>query len=69
MFRNKNWKPFFDLYEIDVVEFDGLNARKSYRRKLRTIFKKQRTCYVNLVAKTKKEYYNNLNRNIFKDNN
>ena len=31
------------------------------------IFKKQRNYCVNLVNKTKKEYYNNLNPNIFKD--
>ena len=33
-----------------------------------TIFKKQRNYCVNLVAKTKRDYYNNLNPNIFKDN-
>ena len=33
-----------------------------------TIFKKQRNYCVNLIAKTKKDYYNNLNPNIFKDN-
>ena len=30
MFRNRNWKddmkPFFDLYEIDFVEYGGINA-------------------------------------------
>ena len=33
------------------------------------IFKKQRNYCVNLVNKTEKEYYNNLNPNIFKENN
>ena len=33
-----------------------------------TIFKKQRNYCVNLVTKTKKEYYNDLNPNIFEDN-
>ena len=30
MFRNRNWKddmrPFFDLYEIDFVEYGRINA-------------------------------------------
>ena len=33
-----------------------------------TNYKTQRNYCVNLVSKTKKEYYNNLNPNIFKDN-
>ena len=62
-FMNKTLSKSFMERSKLKNQYYKLPTEENYK-----IFNKQRNYCVNLVNKTKKEYYNNLNPNIFKDN-